>query len=94
LNASIKILEETPEMIILGSELHYAVYVEYGRGPVVPINAKFLHFVTKDGKEVFTKYVGPAEPRPFLEPAVISASIGFEDVYVQKMEEKIKSLSI
>ncbi|GEM_PF-1980839 len=68
---SLKIFDVTENSVEFGSDLPYAAYVEFGRGPVNPVNKKFLHFFTKDGKEVFTKHVGPAEPRPFLEPAIL-----------------------
>lgn len=67
---SLKIFDVTENSIVFGSDKEYAAYVEYGRGPVEPVNKKVLHFKI-DGKEVFTGYAGPAEPKPFLEPAVL-----------------------
>lgn len=88
--ASVKILnEDLPKSVEVGSDQFYAHYVEYGRGPVHAINAKALHFITKDGKEVFVKSVGPAEPQPFLEPAVILKTKAFKDLYTEKNEEII-----
>ena len=53
----------------IGTNLFYAKYVEHGRGPVVAKNGGVLHFFTKAGAEVFAKRVGPAAPRPYLEPS-------------------------
>lgn len=50
----------------IGTGIFYAEYVHDGRGPVYAKNKKVLHFVTKNGVEVFTKSVGPAAPRPWL----------------------------
>lgn len=51
----------------IGTDVFYAKYVNDGRGPVHAKNAKCLHFVTKGGVEVFTKSVGPAAPRPYID---------------------------
>lgn len=88
LNASINILEEGDKYIIVGSDLPYAGYIEYGRGPVRPVNAKFLHYFTKDGKEIFSKYSKATEPSPFLEPAVITETFGFRDIVTEKVLDK------
>ena len=47
----------------------YPMAVEYGRDAVEPVNAKVLFFYALSGEPVFTKHVGPAEPRPFVAPA-------------------------
>ena len=85
LNASIGILESGKNYIVVGTQLPYAWYIEYGRGPVRPINAKFLHYFTKDGKEVFSKFSKATEPSPFLEPAVILKTQRFSDVVVEQV---------
>jgi len=85
---SIGILETGENYIIVGSRLPYAVYIEYGRGPVRPINAKFLHYFTKDGKEIFSKFSKATEPSPFLEPAAILKASQFEDVTVELITSK------
>lgn len=88
--ASIKILDEDlPKSVEVGSDLFYAAWVEYGRGPITPKTKEYLHFFTKDGKEVFTKYAGPAEPQPFLEPAVTAKTKMFKDLYIQENEDII-----
>lgn len=85
LNASIGILESGPNFVVVGSRLPYAGYIEYGRGPVRPVNAKFLHYFTKDGKEIFSKYSKATEPSPFLEPAVISKTSQFQDIVAEQV---------
>ena len=47
----------------------YPLAVEYGRSAIKPRKAKVLFFYALSGEPVFTKHVGPAEPRPFVEPA-------------------------
>ena len=47
----------------------YPMAVEYGRDSVEPVNAKVLFFYALSGEPVWTKHVGPAEPRPFVAPA-------------------------
>lgn len=46
----------------------YPLSVEYGRGPVYPINKKVLRWF-EGGNPVFRKSAGPAKPRPFIEPS-------------------------
>lgn len=41
--------------------------VNDGRGPVRPVRAKVLRFVTKDGKVVFTKFARASAPRHMRE---------------------------
>lgn len=88
LHASIQVFRVGELEGDVGTDLDYAEWVEYGRGPVVPVNAKFLHFFTKDGKEIFTKFVGPAEPRPFMEPAVISNTEQFPNLAIKRLESE------
>lgn len=90
--SSIRILDEIPgKEIIVGTDTPYAEYIEFGRGPVTPKNPDgYLHFFTKDGKEVFTKFSKATEPQPFLEPAVIRHSNRFQDVYVESNEDYLK----
>ena len=47
------------------SDQDYAKYVIFGRGPVRPIRAKALRWVTKGGKVVFAKYAKPSKPNDF-----------------------------
>jgi len=93
LNTSIRILNETKDSLEVGTDIPYAGYIEYGRGPVRPVNAQVLHFFTKDGKEVFTKFSKATEPSPFLEPAVISKTNKFVDIFAESMTNKARRLS-
>jgi len=52
--------------IIVGAK--YGAIHEFG-GTIVPVRAKFLHFTTKDGREVFAKKVTMPK-RPFLGPSL------------------------
>jgi len=88
LNASISVLETGPNYIVVGSRLPYAVYIEFGRGPVRPINKKFLHYFTKDGKEIFSKFSKATEPSPFLFPAAIMKAGQFKDVVIENLNQK------
>lgn len=66
LDASIRLLSSSSDTAHIGTDLFYAEYVEDGRGAVTAKDAKCLHFVTKEGQEIFTHSVGPADPRPYL----------------------------
>ena len=86
--SSIRILDQGQNYIVVGSDLPYAGYIEYGRGPVRPINAEWLHWIDKhSGKDVFAKFAKATEPSPFLEPATITQASQFRDV----VGEMIKS---
>lgn len=49
----------------IGTDLYYASYVNDGRGGITAVG-KALHFYI-GGAEVFTKSVGPAAPRPYVD---------------------------
>ena len=68
---SIEITEESETNYIIGTNIthFYPLCVEKGRREVVPIRAKFLHWFTLSGNEIFSKYSSPAPPRPFVKPA-------------------------
>lgn len=55
---------------LVGTNKHYAPYVEFGRGPVEAKQADALRFWI-DGDITFRQSVGPAEPQPFLRPALL-----------------------
>lgn len=89
--SSITILEETDNEIIVGTREDYAGYIEYGRGPVRPLKeGGWLHWIDKtSGKDVFAKFANATEPSPFMEPAVISITQDFPQVYVSETEAMI-----
>lgn len=89
--SSIMILEETDNEIIIGTREDYAGYIEYGRGPVRPLKeGGWLHWIDKSsGKDVFAKFANATEPSPFMEPAVISITQDFPQVYVEETEAMI-----
>ncbi len=89
--SSIMILEENDNMIIVGTRSEYAGYIEYGRGPVRPLKeGGWLHWIDKtSGKDVFAKFANATEPSPFMEPAVISMTQNFPEIYVSETESMI-----
>lgn len=93
--ASIKVqsVDKIKHVHEVGSDYPYALFVEYGRGPIRAQQGKTLHFVDKDtGEDVFVQSVGPAEARPFLAPAVISKTEKFKDIIVKKSQAKINRI--
>ena len=46
----------------------YPLCIEYGRGPVVPVNKSVLRWFV-NGEPVFSKYSSPTSPKPFVEPS-------------------------
>ncbi|UVF62447.1 neck protein [Nitrososphaeria virus YSH_922147] len=92
--ASIRILDEDDNTIIIGSDLDYAGYIEYGRGPIHPKDPDgWLHWIDKStGKDVFAKFAKATEPMPFMEPAIISQTSKFPDVFILNFIEELKKL--
>ena len=68
---SIEIEQQSESNYIIGTNIthFYPLCVEKGRREVKPIRAKYLHWFTLSGKEIFSKYSSPAPPRPFVKPA-------------------------
>ena len=91
LHASIMILEEGDDYIVVGTLEDYAGYIEYGRGPVRPLKeGGWLHWIDKSsGKDVFAKFANATEPSPFMEPAVTSMTLNFPEIYAEKTNEMI-----
>lgn len=86
---SIEILEEGNKVIVVGTKVPYAGIVEFGRGPVRPITAKTLHWIDpRTGKDVFSRYSGPVEAMPFLQPAVEKNSKIFGSLYTETVENR------
>lgn len=67
----------------------YPYYVEKGRGPVKAKNKDFLHFFIGK-KEFFVKEVGPAKPRPFVEPTRKSMKIMFPKIMQTEIRKALK----
>ena len=91
LHASIMILDEGDDYIVVGTLEDYAGYIEYGRGPVRPLKeGGWLHWIDKSsGKDVFAKFANATEPSPFLEPAVTSMTLNFPEIYAEKTNKMI-----
>ena len=68
---SIEIEYKSDTNYIVGTNIthFYPLCVEKGRREVRPIRAKFLHWFTLSGIEIFSKRSSPAPPRPFVKPA-------------------------
>ena len=68
---SIEIEDESDTTYLVGTNIthFYPLCVEKGRREVRPIRAKYLHWFTLSGTEIFSKYSSPAPPRPFVKPA-------------------------
>lgn len=68
---SIEIENDGERSYLVGTTINhfYPLVIEKGRGPVVPVRAKMLHFFTQSGNEVFTKYSKPFPGKPYVEPA-------------------------
>lgn len=90
---SIRIIENIKgKEIFIGTDLPYAKYIEYGRGPV---HAKGKPLVWKDktsGKIIFSMSSKATEPKPFLEPAAISELKKFPQVWAELENEYISEL--
>lgn len=84
LKRSITYMQLDDGTYVIGSPLDYAEWVERGRGPVVAKDADALKF-TIGGDTIFRKSVGPAEPQPFLRPALVR----HRDTYIGNLEDEI-----
>ena len=91
---SIRILDEGDDYIIVGTDSDYASYIEYGRGPVRPLKeGGWLHWIDKSsGKDVFAKFANAIEPMPFMEPAVVSMTKDFTQLYIGATEDMIDKI--
>lgn len=57
--------EVSTSSVFIGTSKHYAKYVEFGRGPVYPVQKKVLHWEDKYG-DVFAMRAGPAKANDFV----------------------------
>lgn len=70
--SSFKIFEIGDGYIDIGNDSDHARIVEYGRGPVRPVNATVLAWTDPEsGETVFSTYSGPVEPTHFIERTII-----------------------
>lgn len=69
----------------VGTSVHYAPFVEYGRGPIVATHAKTLRFVI-GGKVIFRKRVGPARARPYMRPALEGSRAAIHGLFDRAMK--------
>ena len=82
------ILEEGDDYFIVGSTSKHLIPFEYGHGPIKPVKAKALHFITKEGEEVFTMYVGPTEGTGIFDKNAIKGSRNFPVRFVEEIEKQ------
>ncbi|AMK16320.1 hypothetical protein [Methanobrevibacter olleyae] len=68
---SINVEETGDRSYLVGTSIEhfYPLTIEKGRGAVVPVTKKFLHYYTLSGVEIFSKYSSPTSPKPFVELA-------------------------
>lgn len=86
--ASIRILEEGKNYYLIGTDIEYAEYIEYGRGPINAKPGKTLHWIDKKtGKDVFAKHADAYPAHPFLEPAVIVNTRKLSDILAENIAE-------
>ena len=90
---SIKVLFDDGQSIWVGSDLDYAGHIEFGRGPVFPLDpAGWLHWIDKaTGKDVFAKKAKATEPSPFLQPAVELEASRFPELVTAEFETKVRN---
>ena len=68
-------------LVIVGTNVEYAIYVHEGTGiygprgrPIEPVNAKVLAWTPRGGSTVFARSVKGMKGRPFLEEAMVRAA--------------------
>ena len=82
--------------------LYYWNILNDGRGPVRPVNAKVLHWVDAQGKDVFSRYSGPVAPRHIREnsmaairEAIVPGSFAvFDRVTIERFVSTIAELAV
>jgi hypothetical protein len=92
LNASIQVLSYDASKLEgeVGTELFYAVWVEYGRPEIYPVVAKVLHWIDPDtGEDRFSHYSPPTDGQPFLEPAVIVKTAEYADIVAYRIDDEL-----
>lgn len=61
---------ETDAVFKVGASAEYAVFLEFGRGPVTPDSADALRFENEEGDVIFRTRVSGHPPYPFFRPAL------------------------
>lgn len=92
LGSSITEEEQDEYTWLIGTRINhiYPMAVEYGRDAVEPVNKSVLFFYALSGEPVFTKHVGPAEPRPFVEPAYEKTADLAEELMIRYIGRNLK----
>ncbi len=78
----------------IGSPLYYAIILEYGHpggAVIVPKNASVLHWVDRDGNDVFVKRViqGEMKPRPWLRPTAAACAPRWRQIWERPMPDSV-----
>jgi len=60
----------TDRVYVVGTNVEYAVYLEFGRGPVEAQEADALRFENEAGETIYRTRVSGHPPYPFFRPAV------------------------
>lgn len=92
LRASITVASSSPDTVTVGTNVDYAVYVEYGTGqlgdPTVPHTERpYWRYKGKDGQWVTSH---GHEPQPFMRPAAERGRELAPEIVKKKLEAKIK----
>lgn len=68
---SISVEDNGDKSYLIGTNIthFYPLVVEKGRGEVRPVFARYLHYFTLSGKEIFSKYSKPFAGKPYVQPA-------------------------
>ena len=82
---NIKVKNETDTQYLVGADVahFYPLCIEFGRGPVYPINYPLLHYYTLSGVEVWAKSSRPYEAHPFVEPAYEDIVANAEEIVMR-----------
>ena len=91
--SSVRILSADPQRleIVIGTDVPYSVYIEYGRGPIPKVPGRVLHWIDKKtGLDVFAMSAGPVDPMPFMAPAVIYHRKQFKNIMIEKSTEIVR----
>lgn len=71
---------------VVGTNVEYSVFIEYGRGAITADPGEVLHFYV-DGEEVWTTHVDAAEAQPFLRPSFAAHQSDFKRLVKQAVED-------